>query len=70
MSEEDVVEEHQPSLSLAQIKALISALEECGFDSGAPLTELEYFRSTQMVTAAKAAYLVLQAKRQRIEGAK
>jgi len=65
-----IEEEHQLSLSLAQIKALIRALEECGIDSGAPLTELEHFRSTQMVTAAKSVYLLLQAKRQRIEGAK
>jgi len=63
-----MVEEYQLSMSLAQIKALIRALEECGLGSGAPRTELEHFRSTQMVTAAKSAYLVLQAKRLRIEG--
>ena len=65
-----MIEEHQLSLSLTQIKALIRALEDCGVDSGTPLTELEHFRSAQMVTAAKSVYLLLQAKRQRIEGAK
>jgi hypothetical protein len=65
-----MLEEYPLSFTLAQIKALIRALEQCGVDSGAPQTELEHFQSTQMVTAAKSAYVVLQAKRQRIERVK
>ncbi len=60
-------EEYQLSFTLPQIKALIRALEECGVDSGSPQTELQHFRSAQIVTAAKSAYAVLQAKRERIE---
>ncbi len=62
-----MAEEYQLSFALPQIKALIRALEECGVDSGSSQTELEHFRSTQIVTAAKSAYVVLQAKRERIE---
>ena len=62
-----MAEEYQLSFTLQQINALIKALEECGVDSGSPRTELEHFRSTQLVTAAKSAYEVLKAKRQRIE---
>jgi hypothetical protein len=46
---------------------LIRALEECGVDSGSPQTELAHFRNAQLVTAAKSAYELLKAKRQRIE---
>jgi hypothetical protein len=62
-----MVEEYQLSFTLPQIKALIRALEECGIDSGSPQAELEHFHSAQTVTAAKSAYVMLQAKRQRIE---
>ncbi len=62
-----MAEEYQLTLTLSQVKALIRALEECGVDSGSPRTELEHFHSTPLVTAAKSAYEVLKAKRQRIE---
>jgi len=62
-----MVEEYPLSLTLSQIKALIQALEACGIDSGSPRVELEHFRSAQIVTAAKSAYVMLQVKRQRIE---
>jgi hypothetical protein len=62
-----MAEEYQLSFTLPQVKALIRALEECGVDSRSARTELEHFRSTQLVTAAKSAYEVLKAKRQRIE---
>ena len=62
-----MAEEYQLFLTLPQVKALMRALEECGVGSGSPRTELEHFRSTQLVTAAKAAYELLKAKRQRIE---
>jgi len=62
-----MAEEYQLSFTLPQVQALIRALEACGVDSGSPRTELEHFRSTQVVTAAKGAYEVLKAKRQRIE---
>jgi len=62
-----MAEEYQLSFTLPQVQALIRALAACGVDSGSPRTELEHFRSTQVVTAAKAAYEVLKAKRQRIE---
>ncbi len=55
------------SFTLLQIKALIKALEECGVDSGSAEAELRHFSSVQLVTAAKSAYLLLQAKRERIE---
>ncbi len=60
-------EDYPLSLTLLQIKALIRALEECGVDSGSAETELRHFSSVQLVTAAKSAYLLLQAKRERIE---
>jgi hypothetical protein len=60
-------EEYQLSFTLPQLRALLRALEECGVDSGSPRTELEHFRSTQLVTAARSAYQVLKVKRQRIE---
>jgi hypothetical protein len=62
-----MAEEYQLFFTLPQVKALIRALEEGGVDSGSPRSELEHFRSTQLVTAAKSAYEVLTAKRQRIE---
>jgi hypothetical protein len=62
-----MAEEYQLSLTLPQVQALIRALEECGVHSGSPLVELEHFRSTQVVTAAKSAYQVLKAKKRRIE---
>jgi hypothetical protein len=62
-----MAEEYQLFLTLPQVKALMRALEECGVGSGSPRTELEHFRSTQLVTAAKSAYELLKAKRQRIE---
>ena len=62
-----MTEEYPLSLTLSQIKALIRALEECGIDSGSPQAELEHFHSAQMVTAAKSVYIMLQAKRQRID---
>jgi hypothetical protein len=62
-----MAEEYQLSFTLPQVKALIRALEECGVDSGSPRTELGHFHSTELVTAAKSAYHVLKAKRQRIE---
>jgi hypothetical protein len=62
-----VAEEYQLSFKLLEVKALIKALEECGVVSGSPRTELEHFRSAQLVTAGKSAYEVLEAKRQRIE---
>ena len=65
-----MVEEYQLSFTLPQIKALIRALEQCGVDSGSPRTELECFRSTQIVTAARSVYVMLQAKRERIERSK
>ena len=65
-----MAEEYQLSFTLLQIKALMRALEECGLDAGSPRTELEHFRSAQLVTAAKSAYQVLKAKRQRIERSK
>ena len=63
----NMAEEYQLSFTLPQVKALIRALEACGVDSGSPQTELEHFRSTQLVTAARSAYEALRAKRQRIE---
>ena len=65
-----MVEEYQLSFTLTQIKALIRALEQCGVDSGSPRTELEHFGSAQIVTAAKSVYVMLQAKRERIERSK
>jgi len=62
-----MAEEYQLSFTLQQINALIKALEECGVLSGSPRTELEHFRSAQLVTAAKSAYEVLKTKRVRIE---
>jgi hypothetical protein len=62
-----LAEEYQLSFTLPQVKALIRALEECGVGAGSPRTEIEHFRSTQLVTAANAAYEALKAKRQRIE---
>lgn len=62
-----MTEEYQVSFTLPQLKALIRALERCGVDSGSPRTELEHFHSTQLVTAAKSAYQMLKARRQRIE---
>ena len=62
-----MAEEYQLSFTLPQINALIKALEECGVLSGSPRTELEHFRSAQLVTAAKSAYEVLKTKRVRIE---
>jgi hypothetical protein len=62
-----MAEEYQLFFTLPQVKALMRALEECGVDSGSPRTEIEHFRSTQLVTAAQSAYEVLKAKRQRIE---
>ena len=62
-----MAEEYQLSFTLQQINALIKALEECGVVSGSPRTELEHFHGAQIVTAAKSAYEVLKAKRQRIE---
>jgi inhibitor of KinA sporulation pathway (predicted exonuclease) len=47
----DMAERYQLYFTLPQVKALIRALEECGVDSGSPRTELEHFRSTQLVTA-------------------
>jgi hypothetical protein len=63
----NMAEEYPLSFTLPQIKALIRALEECGIDSGSPRAELEHFGSAPIVTAAKSAYVMLQAKRQRIE---
>jgi hypothetical protein len=57
-----MADDYQLSFTLPQIKALIRALEECGVDSESH-TELEHFRSAHIVTAAKSAYVVLQAKR-------
>lgn len=65
-----MTDEYELFFTLPQIKALITALEECGVDSGSPQTELEHFSSVQTVTAAKSAYVVLQAKRMRIERVK
>jgi hypothetical protein len=65
-----MAEEYQLFFTLPQLTALIRALEECGVDSGSPRTELEHFRSTQLVTAAKSAYEALKVKRQRIERSK
>ena len=65
-----MVEEYPLSVTLLQIKALIRALEQCGVDSGSPQTELEHFRSAQIVTAARSVYVMLEAKRQRIERSK
>jgi len=65
-----MTDEYELFFTLPQIKALIAALEECGVDSGSPQTELEHFRTAQTVTAAKAAYVVLQAKKTRIERVK
>jgi len=62
-----MIEEYQLLFTLPEVRALIRALEECGIDSGSPRTELEHFRSIQLVTAAKSAYEALKAKRQRIE---
>ena len=62
-----MAEEYQVSFTLPELKALIRALEACGIDSGSPQTELAHFRSAQLVTAAKSAYELLKAKRQRIE---
>jgi len=62
-----MAEEYQLLFTLQQINALIKALEECGVVSGSPRTELEHFHSTPLITAAKSAYEVLKAKRQRIE---
>jgi len=62
-----MAEDYQLSFTLQQINAMIKALEECGVLSGSPRTELEHFRSAQLVTAAKSAYDVLQTKRLRIE---
>jgi len=62
-----MAEDYQLSFTLQQINAMIKALEECGVLSGSPLTELEHFRSAQLVTAAKSAYDVLKTKRLRIE---
>lgn len=62
-----MAEEYQLTFTLLQIKALMRALEECGVDSGSPRTELEHLHSAQLVTAAKSAYEVLRAKKQRIE---
>ena len=62
-----MAEEYQLSFTLPQVKALIRALEECGVGAGSPRTEIEHFRSTQLVTAANAAYEALKAKRQRIK---
>jgi hypothetical protein len=62
-----MAEEYQLSLTLQQIHALIKALEDCGVVSGSPRIELEHFRSAPLVTAAKSAYELLKAKRQRIE---
>ena len=58
-----MADDYQLSFTLPQIKALIRALEECGVDSGSHPTELEHFDSAHIVTAAKSAYVVLQAKR-------
>ena len=65
-----MTDEYELFLTLPQIKALIAALEQCGVDSGSADTELQHFRSVQAVTAAKSAYVVLQAKRMRIERVK
>lgn len=62
-----MAEDYQLAFTLPQVKALIRALEACGVDSGSPQTEVAHFRSAQLVTAAKSAYEVLKAKRQRIE---
>jgi hypothetical protein len=62
-----MAEDYQLSFTLPQVQALIRALEACGVDSGSPQTEVAHFRSAQLVTAAKSAYEVLKAKRQRIE---
>jgi hypothetical protein len=62
-----MAEDYQLSFTLPQVKALIRALEACGVESGSPQTEVAHFRSAQLVTAAKSAYEVLKAKRQRIE---
>ena len=61
-----MAEEYQLSFTLPQVKAL-RALEECGVGSGSPRSEIEHFRSTQLVTAANAAYEALKAKRQSIK---
>ncbi len=65
-----MAEEYQLFFTLLQVKALIRALEKCGVDSGSPQTELEHFHCAQLVTAAKSAYEVLKAKKQRIENLK
>jgi hypothetical protein len=61
-----MADEHQLSLTLAQIEALIRALEECGIDAGSPRTELEHFRTPELLSAAKSAYGLLKARQQRI----
>ncbi len=62
-----MTDEYPMSFTLLQIKALIKALEGCGVDSGSPEAEMRHFPSVQLVTAAKSAYLLLQAKRERVE---
>ena len=62
-----MAERYQLSFTLLQINALMKALEECGFVSGSPRAELEHFHGAQVVAAAKSAYEVLKAKRQRIQ---